>query len=70
VLAGGLLAALGLCTAIVMLVMRRRHGHDDFGPSVYDYAAFRAALAAVERREQVRAQAHSWAAQESRRRAN
>jgi hypothetical protein len=55
VLAGGLLAALGLCTAIVMLVVRRHHGHDDFGPSVRDYAAFRAALAAADRRDQVHA---------------
>lgn len=46
-----LLAGLGTVALVV-----RRHTHDDFGPSLQDYAAFRAALAATENpRDGVRA---------------
>lgn len=45
-----LLAGLG---AIALVV--RRHTHDEFGPSLRDYAAFRAALSATGRaRDHVR----------------
>ena len=38
-----LLAGLGAVALVV-----RRHTRDDFSPSLQDYAAFRAALAAIE----------------------
>ena len=50
-LAWGMLAALVVMVGVAFAIVRRAHSHDDFGPSVRDYAAFRAALAAVDRRD-------------------
>lgn len=40
-----LIALLGGLGTVALVV--RRHTRDDFGPSLRDYAAFRAALAAI-----------------------
>ena len=53
-LAWGMLAALVVMFGVALALMRRHHAHDDFGPSVRAYAAFRATLAAVDRRDQAR----------------
>ena len=41
--------------AVAALLALRHHPRDDFGPSVRDFAAFRAALAATGRRGRARA---------------
>ena len=53
-LAWGVLAALVVMFGIALALTRRHHSHDDFGSSVRDYAAFRAGLAAVDRRGEAR----------------
>ncbi len=52
--AWGMLAALMVMVGAAFALLRRHHAHDDFGPSVRDYAAFRATLAAVDRRDDAR----------------
>jgi len=53
-LAWGVVAALVVIFGTALALTRRHHSHDDFGPSVQDYAAFRAALAAADRRDEAR----------------
>jgi hypothetical protein len=52
----GLVALVVLVAAVgAIALVARQHGRDDVGPSVRDYAAFRAALAAAGRtRDHVR----------------